>query len=123
MSERPRVLQVCPDPEIGGGMAEAMKGLLSSPLADHFRLELLPTYRGPQPLRRVGVLALALRRRVVLQVHSGAGDIAAFRGRLRGWRLALIGAALRRADAVLAVSEASATALREAGVRAGEIGV
>jgi glycosyltransferase involved in cell wall biosynthesis len=154
MSERPRVLQVCPDPAIGGGMAEAMRGLLGSPLADEFRLELLPTYRGPQPLRRVAVFAAALfrlcvwslrgrgrvvhvhatvrgsayrksvcvllahllRRRVVLQVHSGAGDIAAFRARLGGLRLALIGAALRRADAVLAVSEASAAALREAGV-------
>lgn len=160
MSERPRVLQVCPDPEIGGGMAEAMRGLLSSPLADRFRLELLPTYRGPRPLRRAAVFAAALirlsvwslrgrgrlvhvhatvrgsayrkavcvllahllRRRVVLQVHSGAGDIAAFRSRLGGLRLALIGAALRRADAVLAVSEASAAALREAGAD-GEIGV
>jgi glycosyltransferase involved in cell wall biosynthesis len=164
MSERPRVLQVCPDPAIGGGMAEAMRGLLASPLADAFRLELLPTYRGPRPLRRVAVFAAALvrlcawslrgrgrvvhvhatvrgsayrkavcvlladllRRRVVLQVHSGAGDIAAFRARLGGLRLALIGAALRRADAVLAVSEASAAALRAAGVGesvAAEIGV
>ena len=154
MSERPRVLQVCPDPEIGGGMAEAMRSLLASPLADRFRLEVLPTYRSPSPLPRVGIfvaalvrlgawsvrgrggvvhvhatvrgsayrkavcvlLAHLLRRRVVLQVHSGAGDIAAFRARLGGLRLALIGAALRRADAVLAVSEASAAALREAGV-------
>jgi glycosyltransferase involved in cell wall biosynthesis len=160
MSERPRVLQVCPDPAIGGGMAEAMRGLLGSPLADRFRLEVLATYRGPRPLRRAAVfgaallrlsawcqrgrgrlvhvhatvrgssyrkavcvlLAHALRRRVVLQVHSGAGDIAAFRAKLGGGlRLALIGAAMRRADAVLAVSEASAEALREAGAGVEEI--
>jgi glycosyltransferase involved in cell wall biosynthesis len=152
MPERPRVLHMGPDPAIGGGMAAALRGLLSSPLADRYELDVVPTYRGPEPLRRLAVycaalarliawglrgrgrvvhvhatvrgsmyrksvcvlLAKALRRRVVLHVHSGAGDIAAFaksRGRLS---LTLFRAAFGASDAVLAVSAASAEALRNA---------
>lgn len=156
MPERPRVLQMGPDPAIGGGMAAALRGLLASPLARRYRLEVVPTYRGAQALRRLGIYCLALarlalwslrgrgrivhihatvrgsayrkavcvlvakalRRRVVLQVHSGAGDIAAFRAGLGRPSLALLGAALAAADAVLAVSAASAEALRGAGVGA-----
>jgi glycosyltransferase involved in cell wall biosynthesis len=145
-----------PDPGLGGGMAAALRALLVSPLATDYRLDVIPTYRGSAPLRRLAVycgalarlvwwslrgrgrvvhvhatvrgsayrkavcvlLAKALRRRVVLQVHSGAGDIAAFRAG-RGWlSLALLGAAFDRADAVLAVSAASAEALRAAGAAA-----
>lgn len=73
------------------------------------------TVRGSAYRKSVCVLlARALRRRVVLHVHSGAGDIAAFaatRGRLS---LALFRAAFGAADAVLAVSGASAEALRRA---------
>jgi glycosyltransferase involved in cell wall biosynthesis len=68
------------------------------------------------------LLAKALRRRVVVQVHSGPGDIAAFRAGLGRPSLALFRRALGAADAVLTVSGASAAALTEAGVR-GEIGV
>lgn len=68
------------------------------------------------------LLAKALRRRVVVQVHSGPGDIAAFRAGLGRPSLALFRLALGAADAVLAVSGASAEALAAAGVR-GEIGV
>ncbi len=68
------------------------------------------------------LLAKVLRRRVVVQVHSGPGDIAAFRAGLGRSSLALFRSALAAADAVLTVSGASAAALAEAGVR-GEIGV
>jgi len=60
------------------------------------------------------LLAKALRRTVVLHVHSGPGDVATFRAKLDGARLALIRRAFRRADVVLAVSAASAGALAEA---------
>lgn len=152
MPERPRVLQMGPDPGIGGGMATVLRGLLDSPLGERFELEVDPTYTGPAKvggllvfcaalsrlivwsLRRRGrivhihatvrgssyrkavcvLLAKALGRRVVLQMHSGAGDIATFAGG-RG-RLTLL--ALRRAfgaaDRVLAVSAASAAALARA---------
>jgi glycosyltransferase involved in cell wall biosynthesis len=141
-----------PDPEIGGGMAAAIRALIASPLRESYTLEVVPTYRSPEPLRRFGtfcsalvrlaawslrgrgrivhvhgtvrgsmyrkaacvLLARSLRRRVVLQIHSGAGDIAAFaasRGRLS---LALFGAAFSAADVVLAVSAASAEAVERA---------
>ena len=152
MPERPRILQMGPDPSIGGGMAAAIRGLLTSPLAERYELEVVPTYRGPGLARGLAVycvalarltvwclrgrgrivhvhatvrgstyrksvcvlLAKALRRRVVLQVHSGAGDIAEFsasRGRIS---LALFRAGFAAADAVLAVSGASAEALGRA---------
>jgi glycosyltransferase involved in cell wall biosynthesis len=160
MSERPRVLQVGIDPSFGGGMAAAVSALLSSPLAEPYRLETLYTYSRTDPLGRLVVfvrallriagwslrrrgrivhvhatvrgsayrkslcvlLAKALRRRVVIQVHSGPGDIAAFRAGLGRPSRGLFRCALGSADAVLAVSGASAAALAEAGVR-GEIGV
>lgn len=155
MSERPRVLQMGPDPDRGGGMAAAMRGLLASPLSERYELDVVPTYRDARPLPRLGVfcgallrlvawslrgrgrvvhvhvtvrgssyrkaacalLAKGLRRRVVLHVHSGPGDVAAFRARL-GWpSLALLRAGLTATDNLLAVSEASSEALRRAGVR------
>jgi glycosyltransferase involved in cell wall biosynthesis len=156
MPERPRVLQIGPAPEIGGGMAASLAALLASPLAQRYRLDVVPTYRGRQPARRLAVFCLALarllgwslrrrgtivhvhatvrgsayrksvcvlaakalRRRVVLQVHSGPGDIAAFRAGLGRPSLALFRRALAAADLVLAVSAASAAALGEAGVEA-----
>jgi glycosyltransferase involved in cell wall biosynthesis len=156
MPERPRVLHMGPDPAIGGGMAAAMRGLLSSPLADRYRLEVVPTYRDARPLPRLAIFCVALvrlavwslrrrgrvvhihatvrgsayrksvcvlaakllRRRVVLHVHSGAGDIGAFRAGLGSLSLALFRAAFAVSDAVLAVSSASAEALRSAGAMA-----
>lgn len=135
-------------------MPAALRALLSSSLADRYRLEVAPTYRDARPLPRLGLfclalarlagwsvrgrgrivhvhatvrgsayrksvcvlLARALGRRVVLHVHSGEGDIAAFsasRGRLSR---ALFGAAFGAADTVLAVSHASAEALARAGL-------
>ncbi|MEX0973209.1 MAG: glycosyltransferase family 4 protein [Solirubrobacterales bacterium] len=70
------------------------------------------TVRGSMYRKAVCVLAAkALRRRVVLQVHSGAGDIADFRAGRGRLSLALFRAAFRAADAVLAVSAKSADAL------------
>jgi glycosyltransferase involved in cell wall biosynthesis/GT2 family glycosyltransferase len=57
------------------------------------------------------LLAKALGRRVVLHVHSGPGDVLATRERLGRLSVALFRAMFRRADAVLAVSAASAEAL------------
>lgn len=152
MPERQRILHMGPDPAMGGGMAASLRALLSSPLASRYTLEVVPTYRGPQPLRRLALfcvalvrltawsllgrgrivhvhatvrgsmhrksicvlVAKALRRRVVLHVHAGAGDIAAFRAGLGRVRLALFGAAFSLSDRVLAVSSASAAALERA---------
>jgi glycosyltransferase involved in cell wall biosynthesis len=77
------------------------------------------TVRGSAYRKSVCVLlARFLRRRVVLQVHSGAGDIAAFRETRGLLSLGLFRAAFAAADAVAAVSGASAEALAAAGVRA-----
>lgn len=73
------------------------------------------TVRGSMYRKSVCVLlAWALRRRVILHVHSGAGDIAAFRAGRGRLSLALFRAAFAVADTVLAVSARSAEALREA---------
>lgn len=149
---RPRILQMGPDPSIGGGMAAAMRGLLSSPLAERYELEVVPTYRGPKRLPGLGIyclalarlsawslrgrgrivhihatvrgstyrkslcvlLAKALRRRVVLHVHSGAGDVAEFAASRDRISLALFRAGFSAADAVIAVSAATAEALKDA---------
>jgi glycosyltransferase involved in cell wall biosynthesis len=67
------------------------------------------TVRGSAYRKAVCVLAAkALRRRVVLQVHSGPGDIAAFRAGLGRPGLALLRRAIDAADAVLAVSGVAA---------------
>jgi glycosyltransferase involved in cell wall biosynthesis len=79
------------------------------------------TVRGSMYRKAICVLAAkALRRTVVLHVHSGPGDVATFRAGLGGARLALIRRAFARADVVLAVSSASAHALGDA-FGAGEI--
>lgn len=152
MPERPRVLQMGPDPGNRGGMSSALRSLFESPLADAYELEMLPTYRSPKPLLRLGIFALsllkltlwslrgrgrvvhvhmtvrastyrkavvvlwakALRRRVVLQSHSGAKEIAHYRGKLDRVSLALIRTGIHAADRVIAVSAAGAEALSEA---------
>lgn len=57
-----RVLQMGPDPRIGGGMAAALRGLLESPLAERYELDVVPTYRGTEPLRRLALFCWALLR-------------------------------------------------------------
>lgn len=131
-------------------MAAALRGLLSSPLADRYELDVVPTYRDARPLPRLAVfcaallrlvgwsvrrrgrivhihatvrgsmyrkatcalLAKGLRRRVVLHVHSGAGDVEVFGGSRGRFSLTLFRAAFVAADAVVAVSTASADAMR-----------
>jgi glycosyltransferase involved in cell wall biosynthesis len=61
----------------------------------------------------VVLLAAALRRRVVLHMHSGPGDVVFERRKLGPLRVALFDRMFRRADVVLAVSAASAAALEE----------
>jgi glycosyltransferase involved in cell wall biosynthesis len=149
MAERPRVLFLGPD--VPGGMGTSIAALLASPLAERYRIEVVATHRGTDPVQRLVVFlaalwrltwwslsgrgrlvhvhstvrgsmyrkavcvlwAKALRRRVVLHMHSGPGDIATFRAGLAGLRLAFLRRAFLAADRVLSVSEASAVALRE----------
>ncbi len=66
----PRVLHLGPDPEMGGGMASALRGLLESPLGERYELEVVPTYRGTEPLRRYAaglVVPPAVRAQCALQ--------------------------------------------------------
>jgi glycosyltransferase involved in cell wall biosynthesis len=73
------------------------------------------TVRGSMLRKAICVLlARALRRRVILHMHSGPGDVAHERARLGPLRAALFRFAFRAADVVLAVSAASAVALEEA---------
>jgi glycosyltransferase involved in cell wall biosynthesis len=133
-------------------MTTVMRGLLASPLAERYRLDIVPTHRGAGAARRlvvygmallrlaawslrgrgrivhvhstvrgsmyrkalVVVLARALRRRIVLHIHSGPGDVASFRRGLGRAGAGLLRLSLRRADRVLAVSAASAAELEEA---------
>lgn len=61
----------------------------------------------------VVLLAKALRRRVVLHMHSGPGDVVFERTKLGPLRVALFRLMFRHADLVLAVSAASAATLAE----------
>jgi glycosyltransferase involved in cell wall biosynthesis len=73
------------------------------------------TVRGSLYRKAVCVLvAKALRRRVILHMHSGPGDIASMRERLGGLSVRLFQWTFRLADVVLAVSAASAAALEQA---------
>jgi glycosyltransferase involved in cell wall biosynthesis len=141
-----------PDPAIPGGMSTALRALVASPLSERYELEMLPTYRSPAPLPRLGIfllsllrltlwslrgrgrivhvhttvrastyrkalvtlLAKGLRRRVVLHSHSGAVEIARYRALHDPLSLRLLRAGFGAADRVLAVSEVSAAALRDA---------
>jgi len=60
------------------------------------------------------LLAKALRRRVVLHMHSGPGDVSYEHAKTGPVRVALFRLMFRSADVVLAVSSASAEALGEA---------
>lgn len=83
MPERTRVLQMGPDPSIGGGMAAALRGLLESPLAQRYELEVVPTYRDPQPLSRLAVFCLALLRLAVWSLRR-RGRIVHIHATVRG---------------------------------------
>jgi glycosyltransferase involved in cell wall biosynthesis len=73
------------------------------------------TVRGSMLRKAICVLlAKALRRRTILHMHSGPGDVTRERDRLGPFRVALFRLAFRAADAVLAVSAASAAALEAA---------
>ena len=73
------------------------------------------TVRGSMYRKAICVLwAKGLRRRVILHVHSGPGDVASFRAGLGPPSVAFLRLAFRHADVVLAVSAASAAALAEA---------
>jgi glycosyltransferase involved in cell wall biosynthesis len=77
------------------------------------------TVRGSAYRKAVcALLARGLRRRVILHVHSGPGDIASFRAGLSRPALGLLRAGVAAADRLVAVSAASAAALHKAGIRA-----
>jgi glycosyltransferase involved in cell wall biosynthesis len=73
------------------------------------------TKRGSMFRKALCVLvAKTLGRRVVLHHHSGPGDIASFRAGLGRGAVAFLRLGMRRADVLVAVSAASAAALRDA---------
>jgi glycosyltransferase involved in cell wall biosynthesis len=73
------------------------------------------TKRGSMFRKAVCVLvAKALRRQVVLHLHSGPGDIAIFKASLGRGGIWFLRLGIGRADAVVAVSEASAAAIGDA---------
>jgi glycosyltransferase involved in cell wall biosynthesis len=73
------------------------------------------TVRGSMYRKALVVLcAAALGRRIVFHIHSGPGDVASFRARMSRARARVLRFSLRRADAVLAVSSASAAELERA---------
>jgi glycosyltransferase involved in cell wall biosynthesis/GT2 family glycosyltransferase len=153
----PRVLHLGPDPRTAGGMPAVLRGLLASPLAERYRLEVVPTYADRRPLPRLGrfavalarlgawslagrgrivhvhtaargsmyrksvvvLVAKALRRRVVLQVHAGVGDLEDFTAHLSPPARWLVGRGLARADVVLSVSAAGAAVVTRAFGREG----
>ncbi len=144
---RPHVLHL--GPNVPGGMRTALRGLLASPLADGYRLDVVATHRGPGAVRRLAIYLLAvlrltawslrgkgrivhihstvrgsmyrkaalvliakgLRRRVVLHIHSGPGDVVSFRAGMSRGRAAALGLSLRCADVSISVSAASAAEL------------
>ncbi len=59
------------------------------------------------------LLARSLRRRVVLHMHSGPGDVETFTAGMGRWDGAFVRRAFAAADVILAVSSASAEAIRE----------
>jgi len=74
---RPRVLHVGPD--FPGGMNAVIAELLASPLAEHYRLEILATFTARGKVRRLVVFAVAvlrlaawcgLRRGPIVHVHA-----------------------------------------------------
>ena len=72
------------------------------------------TVRGSMDRKALVVLlGRALRCPVLLHVHSGPGDLHAYRDRIGSRRSRLYRRALRAADRVVSVSEASAAVLRE----------
>lgn len=98
MAERPRVLHL--GPEVRGGMTEAMRGLLASPLAERYEQEMIATHRGAGPSRRLAVYGLALLRLSWWSLR-GRGKIVHIHGTVRGsmYRKAvcvLLARALRR---------------------------
>lgn len=143
---RPLIAHLGPDPRGPGGMPAVVRGLVESPLADRYRMDVIATYRTARPLRRLVVflislaalvrwclgpgtrivhihsavrgslyrksvcvaVAKALRRPVILHVHAGMGDIAAFHDGIGPVRRALFRRAFALPDRVLSVSAAGA---------------
>jgi glycosyltransferase involved in cell wall biosynthesis len=65
------VAHLGPDPAGGGGMAAVIRGLLDSPLADLYDLEMIVTYRSPQPIARLATFLRALADLVRWSVRRG----------------------------------------------------
>jgi len=80
-SKRICVAQLGPDPARGGGMAAVLRGLFASGLAQRYELEMIVTWRGERPLRRIaaflggvgGLLRWSLRRGPrLVHIHAAA---------------------------------------------------
>jgi len=79
----PRILHLSPDPEIGGGMATAMRALLRSPLADGYELDVVATYRNAEPFGRLAIYGLAVLRLVWWRLRR-RGEIVHVHAAVRG---------------------------------------
>ena len=67
-----RVVYLGPDPATSGGMPAVIASLLSSPLADRYLLEVIPTYRDRRPGARLLLFVRALARLVRWCAGPGA---------------------------------------------------
>ncbi|HEX2071114.1 MAG TPA: glycosyltransferase family 4 protein [Thermoleophilaceae bacterium] len=114
-AERPRIAHVGPDPERPGGMAAVMRGLLDSPLADRYSLDLIVTYTTRDRLRRTAVFARALWR--LARWCRGAGD------RLVHVHTAVRGSIYRKALCVVVARLAGRPVLLQLHAGAGDIDV
>jgi glycosyltransferase involved in cell wall biosynthesis len=98
VADAPRVLYLAPD--VPGGMGEAMRGLLASPLAKRYRIEVVPTHLGPGAVQRLTVY-LGSMLRLTWWSLRGRGRIVHIHATVRGsmYRkaiLVLLARALRR---------------------------
>ncbi len=64
-------------------MAAALRGLLASPLADRYELDVVPTYRSAEPLRRIAVYSMSLFRLAIWSLR-GRGRIVHIHATVRG---------------------------------------
>jgi glycosyltransferase involved in cell wall biosynthesis len=64
-------------------MTEVMRALLASPLAGSYRLDIVPTHRGPGSIRRLAVYSLALLRLTWWSIR-GRGRIVHIHATVRG---------------------------------------
>jgi glycosyltransferase involved in cell wall biosynthesis len=101
-----RVVHLGPDPATSGGMPAVIASLLSSPLADRYLLEVIPTYRDRRPVARLLLFARALAKLVRWCAGPGARIVhvhVAARGSLYRKAVIVAAAKLMRRPVILQV--------------------